>query len=195
MNIKIKKSDGVSFALWTILIAGSLVISSCAGSNNAYKNDINQLRNQLPQIEMPIEFNSDKKAKYQAINIENNQIIDRLTNQYSFSLLGKLFETKRNITILGYLPVNAGTPVVITIDNNGRQKSVHILYETSRHDFGRHTSNVVRILPNRQIVFTENTIIKRFQFEGPDEVVVTDSISIRHKKYLVSRNGAIEVVD
>jgi len=101
------------------------------------------MRKQLPQIQLPATFNSDKKVKYLAIELEGNQTIKRLIEKNSFSLLGKLFETENYITILGYLPDNFGSPVVITINNSGREISSHVLYETARTGFGYHTSNFV----------------------------------------------------
>ena len=86
---------------YQITIVGFLFFSSCNSLSKENK-DIVQLREELPQIQLPMTFNSDRKIKYQAIDFEGNKIIERIIGQDAFSLLGKLFETDNNITILGY---------------------------------------------------------------------------------------------
>jgi len=166
-----------------ITVSVFLLLTSCSELRHINK-DVDQMRKQLPQIQLPATFNSDKKVKYQAIELEGNQTIKRLIERNSFSLIGKLFETENNITILGYLPDNFGSPVVITIDNSGQEISSHVLYETARAGFGFHTtSNFVMIRSNRRIMFMDSSVL------------ITNSTSVTHKYYLIKEDGTIEVVN
>ena len=172
----------MSFKYHIIILAGFSLLASCSELRHISK-DVDQMRKQLPQIQLPATFNSDKKVKYRTIELEGNQTIKRLIDKNSFSLLGKLFETENNITILGYLPDNFGSPVVITIDNNGNEISSHVLFETARTGFGYHTSNYVMIRSNRYIMFMDSSVL------------ITKSTSVTHKSYVIKEDGTIEVVN
>src|ERR1700741_4662825 len=93
---------------WFISVATFLLFVSCNVLKFGNNKDVDQLRNHLPQIQIPIEFSSDRKAKYRTIELPDNKIIERLTANSSFSLFGKLFESRRSITILGFLTSNSG---------------------------------------------------------------------------------------
>ena len=98
-----------------------LVGFSCQTS---FKNrDIIQFRESLPKIETPIKFNSDIRVKYKAIELPDNSLVKKLNERSTFSLLGKIFETENNITILGYTFNEIGTPILITFDNTGEEIS------------------------------------------------------------------------
>lgn len=183
----------MSFNHLKTTITGILLLTSCI----ALKSDrrgIDQLREKIPQIQLPIVFNSDRKAKYGAIDIEGNEIIKRLIVENSFSLIGKLFETKSSITVLGYLPDNHGTPVVITINKSGATVS-HALYETVKDGIGHHTSNIARILSNRRIVFTDSTVIRKISHLTAHKIFEPDSISVTHRQYHIAKNGTIVPVN
>lgn len=177
-----------------LTITGLLFLASCSNVRKVSK-DVDQLSKQLPQIQLPITFNSDRKVKYPAIDLEGNEIIKRLIDQNSFSLFGKLFENKTSITMLGYLPDNNGTPVVITVDNNGRSLKSHALYETTKSGFGYHTSNIAMVFSNRQIIFTDSTVLQKIYHAGLGQFHLTDSVSVTRKKYLIAGNGTIKILN
>jgi len=93
------------------------------------------------------------------------------------------------------LPDNNGTPVVITIDNNGRKIKSHVLYETAKTGIRRHTSNTATVLSNRHILFTDSTVIKNIIHKVPDQIFIADSISVTHKSYVITENGTIKTLN
>jgi hypothetical protein len=174
------------------LIGIVLVLCSCQG--NKSNKDVLQFREALPKIETPIKFDSNRKAKYKAVDLEGNELIKKISDRSTFSLLGKLFETEENITILGYTSDVFGTPVLITFDNNGNEVGSHRVYETVTSDSAVQTSNIVTILPSREILFTDSTIIKKPIVHGVDGSNGNDSLSVTRKKYLISKSGKVESV-
>jgi hypothetical protein len=176
-------------------IIGLILLLSCCGPQQKVNKDITELREKLPKLETPLEFNSDKMMKWKSIQLPDNELISKLKEKNTFTLLGKVFETKDNITILGYIPDDIGTPMLITFDNEGNELSTHLIYENAMGDMGRYTTNIVYIQPDRQILFTDSTTTRKINDEGTDEMPDTDSVSVIHKKYKLTDKGTIERVD
>ena len=174
-------------------LLGFLFLLSCSAQRE--NKDVVQMRQQLPQIETPIEFNSDGKLKYKAIDMEGNELIKKLIDRNSFSLLGKIFETEDNITILGYAPGDIASPILITFDNQGNEINTHKMFESAKTDMGRYTSNIVVIQPDRMILFTDSTSVRKINTEGTDEIAGTDSVYVTHKRYRISNSGSIDSVE
>lgn len=172
-----------------------LLLLSCCGQQQKVNKDISELRQSLPQLETPLEFNSDRMVKWKSIELPDNDLISKLKEKSTFTLIGKVFETKDNITILGYVSTDIGTPVLITFDNEGNELSTHVIYENAMGDMGHYTTNIVRILSDKQILFTDSTTTRKINAEGTNEIPGTDSVSVTHKKYRLSDKGAIERVD
>lgn len=145
-------------------------------------------------MEPPLAFNSDRKLKLKPIELPDNEILKGLQEKKYFTLLGKVFETENTITILGYIPADIGTPVLITYDNQGSQISAHLLFENVKGDMGIYTTNLVTVLPDRQILFTDSTTTRKINAEGRDEIPGTDSISVTHKKYRITDEGKVESI-
>ncbi|HOX82273.1 MAG TPA: hypothetical protein PLJ60_05230 [Chryseolinea sp.] len=177
------------------VIVGFLFFISCSGQRDKGNKDIAQLRKELPKIATPIEFNSERMLKYKSVELEGNGLINELKAKNYFTLLGKVFETENNITIIGYIPDDIGTPILITFDNNGNQISSHAIYETAMGDMGRYTVNIVTILPDRQILFIDSTVTRKINAEGTDEIAGSDSVSVTNRKYQITAKGMIEVVE
>jgi|SRR5688572_27122202 hypothetical protein len=157
--------------------------------------DITQLRENLPKIETPIKFNSDIRVKYKTVELPDNGLIKKINDRSIFSLLGKVFETEKTITILGYTFNTIGTPVLITLDNEGNEISSHVVFETAKSEPGHHTTNMVSVLPDRQILFTDSTVIRKVNATGTEEITGSDSVVVTHKKYLISETGLVETVE
>jgi hypothetical protein len=168
-----------------------LVLIGCSGKQKHENKDVIQLRERLPKIGTPIKFNSDLRVKYKTVELEDNELIKKLGDRNPFSLLGKVFETENTITILGYTFEKIGTPIIITFDNEGKKISSHTIFENVKSDVGLHTSNIVTILPDRQILFTDSTVTSMLVGEGTNSSP-RDSVLVTHKKYLISENGLIE---
>ena len=101
------------------------------------------------------------RVKYKAVELPDNSLVKKLNERSTFTLLGKLFETENNITILGYTFNEIGTPILITFDNDGIEISTHIIFETAKSEPGHHTSNLVTIFPDKRIVFTDSTVTRK----------------------------------
>ena len=171
------------------------MLLSCCGQQQKVNKDISELREKLPKLETPLSFNSDRMVKWKSIELPDNGLISKLKEKNLFSLLGKVFETKDNITILGYITDDIGTPILVTYDNDGNELSTHLIYENAMGDMGRYTTNIVTIQTDKQIIFTDNTTTRKINGEGTDEIPGTDSVSVTHKKYRLNDKGIIERVD
>lgn len=156
--------------------------------------DVIQFRESLPKIETPIKFNSDMRVKYKAVELPDNSLVKKLNERSTFSLLGKIFETESNITILGYTFNEIGTPILITFDNTGKEISTHIIFETAKSEPGHHTSNLVTIFPDRRIVFTDSSITRKLNEKRTDEIFGTDSLILVRKNYFITDTGTIEML-
>lgn len=176
-------------------IIGLILLLSCCVQREKLNKDIAELREKLPKLETPLKFNSDRMMKLRSIELPDNGLIKKLTDKSYFTLVGKVFETEDNITILGYIPDDIGTPILITYDNEGNELSSHAIYENAMGDIGHYTTNIVTILPNRLILFTDSTITRKINDQGTDEIPGTDSISVTHKKYRLTDKGLVESVD
>ncbi len=174
----------------------ALVILTTFSCQQTHQNrDVRQLRESLPQIETPIKFNSNLRVKYKTVDLSDNSLIKKVNDRYIFSLIGKLFETEDTITILGYKFDKMGTPILITFDNEGNEISSHAVFETVLSEPGHHTSNSVSVLANRQILFTDSTVIRKVNESKTEEIVGSDSVLVRSKKYLISGDGTIVTIE
>jgi hypothetical protein len=150
---------------------GLILLLSCCGQREKVNRDISELREKLPKLETPLEFNSDRMMKLKSIELPDNGLIKKLKDQNYFTLVGKVFDTEDNVTILGYIPDDIGTPILMTYDNEGNELSSHAIYENAMGDMGRYTTNVVTVLPDRQILFTDSTTTRKINDEGTDEIL------------------------
>jgi hypothetical protein len=176
-------------------IIGLMLLLGCGAQSEKENKDISQLRENLPKLETPLEFDSDRMMKLRSIELADNELINDLKKKNNFTLVGKVFETEHNITILGFVPDDIGTPILMTYDNQGRQLSSHAIYENVMGDMGRYTKNIVTLLPDRQIHFTDSTVTRKISEDGTDEIPGTDSLSVTHKKYRLTDKGTIEKAD
>jgi hypothetical protein len=170
-----------------------LFVPGCNGQRTPDNSDVLELRN-LPVFETPAEFNSDKSYKFKTIDLDSNRLIQQLRTTHYFSLMGKLFETTGNVTVIGYIANDTGSPFIVTFDNDGNQISSKVLYENAMGDMGRYTTNVVSILPDRHIIFTDSTTTRLINAEGDNEIPGTDSLVVTHKKYHLSEKGIWEEI-
>ena len=171
-----------------------LLLAGCGGKREDENKDVAELRT-IPAYQLPAKFDSDRKVKYKAIELPNNDLIKELQTKKYFTLLGKVFETKHTITILGYIADDYGTPTLITFDSQGKKISSHGLFENAVADMGRYTSNMTTLLANKQILFTDSTITRKINPEGTDEIPGTDSLSVTRKKYRITDEGLVERIE
>lgn len=167
-----------------------LILLSCKQKESS--KEIVQLREQLPQVEFPLKFNSDIRVKYKTIDLPDNKLIQKLNERSIHSIIGKVYETDKSITILAYTFNKFGTPVLVSFDNKGNEVSYHEIFETVSKEPDTHTTNLVTVLQNKQILFRDSTVIKIVNEVGSTDVARSDSVFVTHKKYRISDVGQIE---
>jgi hypothetical protein len=190
-NVGSKHSDDMR----TTIIFGLLICIGCVGQKSAENKDFVELRDKLPQIKTPISFNSDYNIDLKSVELTDNGLLKKLKDRNYFSVFGKIFETENFITIIGYIPDDTGTPILVTFDNDGNELDSHVVYETAMGDMGHYSSNYVTINPDREIYFTDSTTTRKINAEGTDEIPGTDSLVVTIKKYKLTDKGKIERVD
>lgn len=178
----------------TTFIFGLLIYIGCSGQKRTENPDITELRDKLPTIKTPISFNSNGRTGLVSVDLKDNKILKKLRTKNYFSVFGKLFETKDFIAIIGYIPSDTGSPLLITLDMNGKELSSYLIYETAMGDMGIYKSNFVTIDQNRLIHFTDSIVTRKINKEGTDEIPGTDSLTVKRKKYRILDTGKIELV-
>jgi len=194
MQIRDELSAYLRATTLSIIFTVLLFLAGCGGKREDENKDVAQLRT-IPAYQLPARFDSNRKVKYKAIELQNNELIKELQTKKYFTLLGKVFETKETVTILGYIADDYGTPTLITFDSQGKKISSHGLFENAVADMGRYTSNISTLLANKQILFTDSTITRKINAEGTDEIPGTDSLSVTRKKYRITDEGLVERVE
>ena len=146
--------------------------------------------NQLPQIETPLTFNSKKNKQIESAEIKENPFSTKLREEDGcFNILGKLFETKNYIAILGIVPADMAIPVIFTLDKNGNKIDKYFVFKNAQGDMGFYTWNIGTIFPDKQIQFIDSTITRKINPEGTNEIPGTDSLSVVTNKYQISEDG------
>jgi|WetSurMetagenome_2_1015567.scaffolds.fasta_scaffold526829_1 hypothetical protein len=186
----------------TILFISSLIFSltlSCGHNSKGDKSQFQSFVKKLNKIETPISFNSnyDYQMKVQYLNdnqsfdnIQKDPFYEKIQNEYSgFGIIGVLFETKAFVAILGNIPTDTGTPLILTFDKRGNKIDAHSVYENVMGDMGIYISNFESILPDMKIMFVDSTITRKINEDGSDEVPGTDSLSVKIKKYKIDSTG------
>ena len=175
-----------------ITTIGLLFCIGCGGQRSLENKDFAELRDKLPTIQTPVTFDSNGDIDLKSVELTNNGLLKKLKERNYFSVFGKIFESKDFITIVGYIPDDTGTPILVTFDKNGNEISSHAVYETVMGDMGRYTSNFVTIDPDRVIHFIDSTVTRQI---NEDEIPGTDSLTVTVKKYKLTDKGTIEIVD
>lgn len=179
----------------TITITGLLILFGCSGQSSSVNKDFAELRDKLPTIETPISFNSNTDIGLRPADLADNGLLKDLKERSYFSVFGKIFESEDFITIIGYIPNDTGTPLLVTFDKTGTRTSSYVAYETAMGDIGRYTSNFVTIDRDRTIHFIDSTVTRKINEDGTDEIPGTDSLIVTTRKYRLTDKGTIESVD
>ena len=179
----------------TITTLVFLIFISCGEQKTVENKGFIELRDKLPIISTPITFNSDDDINLKSIELVDNELLKGLKQRNYFSAFGKIFETENFITIIGYIPSDSGTPILVTIDKDGIEVSSHAIYETVMGDMGRYTSNFVTIDSKRIIHFTDSTLTRQINEEGDDEIPGTDALTVTIRKYRITDVGKIENIE
>lgn len=195
----------------SVVTIGLLIISISCGQNDGQNRwtgslaakipvaqdehrDVSALRETLPTIATPVTLNSNRQISMTSVDPGDNELLIKLKTQTGFSAFGKIFATDKFTAILGYVPNDAGTPIVVTFDKTGQVITFHMLYETVMGDMGHYTANSVTIWPNRELHFIDSTVTRQINAEGDDEIPGTDSLTVTKKVYIITDAGTISQI-
>jgi len=146
--------------------------------------------NKLEKIEMPISFNSNYEYNLKLNYLKDDSYFNKIQKEYiGFGVFGILFETNNFIALLGNIPTDIGSPIILTLDYNGNIIERHLVYENAMGDIGIYIENSETIFPNRNIVFIDSTTTRKLNADGTNEIPGTDSLSVHIKKYIINDNG------
>jgi len=162
----------------------------CLSNSCTEKNQFQTFIKQLTRLDTPVTFNSKTDYELNLQYPKNNKFFISIQNEYpGFGVCGLFFETKEFVAILGSIPTDNGTPIILTFDKKGKKIDAHILYENVMEDLGKYVSNSETVLPDMQFVFTDSTITRKISDDGSEEIPGTDSLSVTTKKYMIDKTG------
>ena len=168
----------------------TLILSGCFNKTKEDKAPLESFTRKLFIIETPISFNSNYETDLKAQDLSEDPFFVKIQNEYNgLKIYGLLFETKNFIAILGNLPTDSGTPIILTFDKKGNKIDAHIIYENAMGDIGIYIQNSGTIFPDRQITFIDSTLTRKLTDDGSDEIPGSDSLSVNVKKYKIDENG------
>jgi hypothetical protein len=172
-----------------ILVA---LMLGCSSQQSTNFKDFQSFTSQLKPLETPLTFNSYKETKLNLLKIKDDAFINKIRLEYhGFEVYGKLFETNEFIAILGNIPSDIGSPIIITFDKKGNKIDSYLLYKTAEGDIGIYSGNYEVINKDMKINFTDSTITRKLNKEGTDELPGTDSLSVSKETYQIMSNGKI----
>jgi hypothetical protein len=176
--------------LRSIFLGIYIILQMCLSNSCTEKNQFHTFIKQLTKLDTPVTFNSHTDYELNLQYPKDNQFFISIQNEYpGFGVCGIFFETKEFVAILGNIPNDNGTPVILTFDKNGKKIDAHVLYENVMEEPGKYVSNSETILPNMQLVFIDSTITRKITADGSEEISGTDSLSVKTKKYIIDNTG------
>jgi hypothetical protein len=178
-----------------LTLFGLILFINCTGQIQDKNSDFIELRDKLPLIVTPIVFNSNGETRINAVDLPNNKIIKELKNKNSFSTFGKIFETEDFITIIGFIPNDSGTPLLITIDKDGNELDSFVIYQTVGFDMGYYRSNFVTINADKSITLIDSLITRKINENRSGEIPDTDSLTVNKINYRITNKGKIEIIE
>jgi hypothetical protein len=158
-----------------------------------HESELYILLDKLPTFETPLTFNSDGQI------VGGKDISDELTSKISAivpgsNVLGKIYQTKDFIAIIGVAPADIATPVLTTYDKGGKEIDSFFMYPTAGGDMGYYSTNIITLTDNRELVLTDSTLTRKINKEGDNEIPGTDSLSVTMKKFWVTDKGEIKEI-
>lgn len=168
-----------------------MLVSCNKPSVTQKETDLMDLIDDLPMMVPPITFNSDRPIS--SDHQVEQQVLDKLQKLIpGYGLIGKLFDTENFVAIIGVVPNDTGSSMILIFDRNGMQLDSYLLYETAGGDMGYESKNTVTIKPNKEIEFIDSTWTMKINKEGTNVIDGTDSLSVSRKLYLISAAGQIQ---
>ncbi len=175
-----------------LTLLGFILFINCTRQIQDKNSDYIELRDKLPLIVTPIVFNSNGEIRMKVVDLPNNKILKELKNKNSFSAFGKIFETKDFIVIIGYIPNDSGTPLLITIDKDGNELDSFVIYQTVGFDIGYYRSNFVTINADNTITLIDSLVTRKINVDRSEEILGTDSLTVTKSKFNLTDKGKIK---
>jgi len=175
-----------------LTLFGFILFINCTRQIQNKNSDYMELRDKLPLIVTPIVFNSNGEIRMKVVDLPNSKILKELKNKNSFSAFGKLFETKDFITIIGYIPNDSGTPLLITIDKDGNELDSFVICQTVGFDIGYYCSNFVTINADNTITLIDSLVTRKINRDRSEEILGTDSLIVTKSKFNLTDKGKIK---
>jgi hypothetical protein len=168
------------------------ILSSCLNNQSKDANQFRSFLKQLNKIDTPITFNSNNEYAIKLLYLKKDPFFNNIQNELGgFGVFGILFETNDFVAILGNIPSDTGTPVIMTFDKNGKKIDSHPVYENVMGDMGRYVHNCETIFPDMKMIFVDSTITRKINKEGSNEIPGTDSLTVTKKSYKIDVKGKI----
>jgi hypothetical protein len=157
------------------------------------ESELYVLLDQLPTLKTPLTFNSDGQIA------GGKDVSDELTSKIStivpgLNVLGKIYQTKDFIAVIGVAPADIATPVLTTYDKGGKEIDSFFMYPTAGGDVGYYSTNIITLNDNRELFLTDSTLTRKINKEGDDKIPGTDSLSVTMKKFRVTDKGEIKEI-
>jgi len=179
----------------TIIIFGFLICVGCSVQKTDESKDFSELRDKLPQIQTPISFNSDRNFDLKSVDLPNNLILRTLKNKNYFSVFGKVFESTDFIAIIGYIPDDLGSPILVIINREGKEIDAFRPYQTAVYDIGYYRTNFVTINPDKTILFIDSLVTRKLNEDKTNELPGTDSLTVTKSKFRLTYKGKVEKIE
>jgi hypothetical protein len=191
MNVEIGVSQKrkIPTTMKLLTLFGLILFINCTGQIQDKNSDFIELRDKLPLISTPIVFNSNGDISIKTVDLPNNKILEELKYKNSFSAFGKIFEAKDFITIIGFIPNDSGTPLLITIDTEGNELATFVIYKTVGFDIGYYRSNFVTINEDKSIILIDSLVTRKIKEDRSEEIPGTDSLTVTKSKFNLTDKG------
>ncbi len=178
-------------------IFGLILLVFCCNNGQRQKEDsaFSDLCENLPTITTPIVFNSNNDIQLKSIDLPNNRVLNELNAKSGFSVFGKLFESKSFVTIVGYVPDDYGSPILVNVDNRGNIIELFSLYQSVGFDMGYYRSNFVTINSDKTISIVDSILTRQILEDGSNEIPGSDSLVITKCRFKHSASGKIEKIE
>jgi len=171
-----------------------LVISYGCG-DQSFRKDLAELEEKLNVIETPIVFNSNDTTNHKLIDLPNNGILAKLQKKNYFLPIGRLVNHHQKLVIIGYIPSDFGTPILVTIDRKGNEIDRLILYQSAGFDIGYYGSDFVTINSDNSILIIDSLLTRKVNKDRTEEIAGTDSLVVTTTKFRMTSDGRIERVE
>ena len=150
----------------------------------------NGMFSSIKELKLPLEFNSNQEIHLKSYSIADDSILSKITqSETGFQLYGKTSINSGLVLLVGMIPSDNGSPLLITVDSNGKKIDSFLGYRTAGADMGWYCSNSIILNPSGKIEFIDSTLTREIKDDGSNEIPGTEKLTIRKKFYLINNEG------